>query len=109
MADERDFELIEEEEEEVVTFVDEDGNEIDFDVIAVLDYKDLWYIYLSPVKPTEGFEEGDLFICRIDEDENSEELYVPVEDEALLSDLMEEFDKLVESEEDEDAASDDAE
>ena len=39
MADERDFELIEEEEEEVVTFVDEDGNEIDFDVIAVLDYK----------------------------------------------------------------------
>ena len=90
----------EEVEEEVITLVDEDGNEVDFYEVATLDDQDKWYILLEPAEELEGFEEGELLIYELGEDEKGEETFLPVESEETLNAVFAEFEKMMEEGED---------
>lgn len=92
----------EEMEEEVVTLVDDEGNEVDFYEVATLDYKDKWYIFLEPAEELEGFEDGDLLIYELGEDDKGEETFLPVESEETLNAVFAEFQKMMEEEGEED-------
>lgn len=65
---------------EIITLEDENGNEVDFEVVDAIevDYKE--YVLLAPVEPEEA-EENAAYLFRVDEDENGEQLLVPVEDD----------------------------
>lgn len=78
-------------EDEIVTLTDDEGAERDFFVLAELDYKDKWYIYLEPVEPSEDFEEGEIIIFELGENEEGEEIFIPIEDEKLLNEVFEHF------------------
>ena len=57
MADVKDEMM--EEECDIITLVDMDGNDVDFYHVATIDYKDKWYIFLQPVEPIDGIAEDD--------------------------------------------------
>lgn len=86
---ENDVEMIE--EDEVVTLTDDDGKDTDFYVLAELDYKDKWYIYLEPVELNEEYEEGEIIIFELGENEEGEEVFLPIKDEKLLQEVFELF------------------
>lgn len=85
-------------ENDVKTIVlnDEEGNEVEFEVITKLDIEDKEYVI---VIPADGREE-DPIALRIDEDSEGNEVLVTIEDEAEFS-MVEEAFELVMGEEEE--------
>lgn len=77
-------------DDEIIVMVDEEGKEVEFTHIATLDYNDEWYIYVQPVELGD-MDEDEMFIFKIEEDENGNDLFTPVEDEDLLEKLYQEY------------------
>lgn len=77
-------------DDEIIVMVDEDGKEVEFTHIATLDYNDEWYIYVQPVELGD-MDEDEMFIFKIEEDEEGNDLFTPVEDEDLLEKLYQEY------------------
>ena len=80
-------------EDEVVTLYDDNGEPVDFYEVACVEYEGGYYALLEPVEEMEGVEEGEVFIFKIEESdkENEEDKFIPVEDEALLDAVFEEY------------------
>ncbi len=90
------------ENDEIVTLTFDDDVQEDFYCMAELDYKGKWYAYLQPVEEMEDFDDDEVLIYEIGEDENGEELFLPIEDDALLNELIDHLnDTLDEMEEEE--------
>ena len=77
-------------DDEIIVMVDEEGKEVEFTHIATLDYNDEWYIYVQPVELGD-MDEDEMFIFKIEEDENGNDLFTPVEDEDLVDKLYQEY------------------
>lgn len=86
-------------DDDIVTLVDENGDEHEFFTLATYDIDDVWYTVLEPVEQTEGFNEGDVIIFRLEEDEDGEDAFMPIEDEAELEKAFAEFKKMLEDDE----------
>lgn len=99
-----------EDDESIVTLVDDDGTETDFEHLMTFEYKGEWYIALTRVE--EAVEESE------DEDDAGDEIAIfhivggeederleTVDDEALLDEVFAEFCKLYEDEDSEDELS----
>lgn len=87
------------ENDEIVTLTYDDGSQEDFYSLAELDYQGKWYIYLQPVEPEEDFDEDEVLIYELAQDEKGEEIFLPVEDEELLNALIEELNDAIEEDE----------
>lgn len=83
--------VVDEEQDEIIVLQDEDGKEVEFNHIATLDYNDEWYIYLQPVELEDDMEDDEMFIFKIEEDKDGNDLFTPVEDEDLLQKLYDEY------------------
>lgn len=79
------------EEDVIVPMVFDDGTSEEFYLLAELDYKGKWYAYFEPVKPSDDFEEGDILIYEEGENEEGEEIYIPVTDDKLLDALLQQL------------------
>jgi uncharacterized protein YrzB (UPF0473 family) len=82
-------------EREVITLYDDEGEEVEFEVLGVINVDDNEYAILVPYDEeldleAEDYEEEQGFIFRIDRDENGEDVLVEVEDD-------DEFDKVREA------------
>lgn len=67
---------------------DEEGNEVTFEFLDLIEYEDESYVILLPVDD----EDGDVVILKLEAtDDPEEEAYVPVEDEAALNAVFEIF------------------
>lgn len=88
MVDERKDDVTIDENDELITMTFDDGTSENFYNLAELDYEGKWYMYLEPVDPPEDYEEGDVYIYEEAEDDNGEEILLPVEDEDLLETLI---------------------
>lgn len=82
----------EEELTNLVVLNDEDGNEVQFEFLDLIELDSEQYAILLPVEENEG-EEGEVVILKVeDTDEDSEEeTYVSVDDEATLNKVFEIF------------------
>ena len=79
-------------DEEIITLYDDDNNPVDFYEVACVEYEDEYYALLQPVEPMEGLSEDEALIFKLVEQEGEEsDLFVPVEDEALLNAVFEEY------------------
>lgn len=85
----------EEQDEDLITLLDDDGNEVDFYHAATVEYKNEWYIFLQPAEEMEDIEEDELVIFKLERDENGDDLFTPIEDEELLDAVYHEYEKLV--------------
>ena len=71
---------------DLITLLDEDNNEHEFEVIDALDYGDEHYLALVPyaADPDALDEEAELLIMRVDVDEENEEYLSIVDDDEEL-------------------------
>ena len=86
MLDDKDIML--DENDEIITMNYDDGTSENFYCLAELDYKNKWYAYLEPVDPDDDYEDGEVYVYEIGEDEKGEEIFLPVDDEKLLNELV---------------------
>ena len=77
----------------IVILNDEDGNEVKFEFLDLVELDDEEYVILLPVVDDGVEEEGEVVILKVeDTDEDSEEeSYVSVEDEEILNRVFEIF------------------
>ena len=82
-----------EEFDNIVILNDEEGNEVKFEFLDLVELDDEEYVVLLPVTEEGEEEEGEVVILKIeDTDENSdEESYVSIEDEETLNKVFEIF------------------
>ena len=83
-----------EELDNIVVLNDEDGNEVKFEFLDLVELDDEEYVVLLPVTAEGEEEEGEVVILKVEDndDENSdEESYVSIEDEDVLNKVFEMF------------------
>lgn len=82
-----------EELDNILTLNDEDGNEVEFEFLDLIEYDGEEYVILLPVEDEEDVEEpGEVVILKLEDTENEdEESYVSVEDEEILNAVFEKF------------------
>ena len=83
-----------EELDNVVILNDEDGNEVKFEFLDLIELDDEEYVVLLPMAEDGEEEEGQRVILKVEDndDENSdEESYVSIEDEDVLNKVFEMF------------------
>lgn len=101
MADEKlenlDLE-VEEDDGDLVELVDDQGRVLKFFHVGSLEHKEKWYAFFMPAEEIEGTTEDEVVIFNISKDDKGEEVLLPVEDEALLEEVYEEFCRQMEEE-----------
>lgn len=80
-------EQLPEEEECIISLTDEDGNEVEFELIDSVDYKDKEYLILLPAED----EANEVVILEVEPQGDGYETYVTVNDEATLNAVYEVF------------------
>ncbi len=83
-------------ETDLVSLVDEEGNEYEFEVIDEIDYKDGHYYALAPQfdLPDQDIEAGSTYmIFEAVEDEDGEPQLAEIDDDELLDELVEIFEQ----------------
>ena len=73
----------------IITLNDENGNEVKFEFLDLIEYNDEEYVVLLPMD-SEEYDDGEVVILRLeDTDEDAEEeSYVSVEDEDILMEVF---------------------
>ncbi len=95
---------ITEEEALIITLTDDDDNEIEFEVIGEAELDGVTYFAMMPTENA-GAEEGiiEYVLLKREQDENGEDLFITLDDEAEFDKVAAYFDELFDSEEDYDA------
>lgn len=89
------------EREDIIELVDEDGNDVRFEHLMTLEHNGRIYICLVPVDPMEDVAEDELVIMRIETDEEGNDYYATIDDDAELDSVFEKYLEIAEADEDE--------
>ena len=79
-----------------VKLQDEDGNEFEFEQVALVDYEGEYYVILDPVTKIEGIGEDEVYVFMIDENEDG---LVLVEDIDVVQGVLNVYYEMLEDEE----------
>ncbi len=86
-------------EDEIVELTTEDGKKLKFYFVGTIEYKGKLYSAFEPAEQIEGIEDDDLIIFELSGDDEETADLLPVEDEALLDEVFEEFCRVLEEDE----------
>ena len=90
-----------------ITIVDDDGQEFELEVLDTMDYKDQTFVAFLPANMDENDPDYGIVILRSVLDENGDELFESIDDEAQLNDVYEHFMVLLFDDEDEEEEKED--
>ena len=85
---------MDEELDNIILLNDEDGNEVKFEFLDLVELDDEEYVVLLPVTDEGEEDEGEVVILKVednDDEESDEESYVSVEEEDTLNKVFEIF------------------
>jgi len=81
-----------EELDNIIVLNDENGNEVQFEFLDLIELDQEEYVVLLPVVEEGAEDEGEVVILKVEDTENEdEESYVSIEDEATLNKVFEIF------------------
>ena len=86
-------------EDEIVELTTDDGKKLKFYFVGTIEYKGKNYSAFEPAEQIDGIEDDDLIIFELAGDDEETADLLPVEDEALLDEVFEEFCRLLEEDE----------
>ena len=89
------------EDMDFIVLYDEDGNETEFEVIATLEVDDNEYAILLPTDTDivpESDEINEVYVLRMEQDENGEDILVGIEDESELNAVISAYEELIKDE-----------
>lgn len=89
-------------EENIVTLIDEDNNEVQFEHILTLEIDDKEYVLLSPLEPMEELDQDEAIVLKIEQDDNGEDIYVSIDDEDEMQAVYDAYMEIISDEEDAD-------
>ena len=93
-----DMEGLDEELDNIIILNDEDGNEVQFEFLDLIELDGEEYVVLLPVEDDEE-EDGEVVILKVeDTDSEDEESYVSVDDQEILNKVFEIFKEKVKDE-----------
>ena len=81
--------MIQLDDDSIITLTDDDGNEVDFLLLDVVEYDEKDFLVLLPLEDEEDEEDNVLILQAVRNGE--EETYVGIEDEAVLNAVFELF------------------
>ena len=84
-----------------ITIIDDDGQEFELEVLDTMDYNGETYMAFQPADMDENDPDYGMIILRVVQDENGEDLYESIDDDAQLQDVYEHFMVLLFDDEDE--------
>ena len=76
---------------DLVTIIDDEGNEFELEVIESMDYNGQTYMAFLPADMSEDDPDYGFILLRVVEDENGEEVFESIDDEDELQDVYERF------------------
>ncbi|MBR3130306.1 MAG: DUF1292 domain-containing protein [Clostridia bacterium] len=79
-----------EEQNTLVTLIDEQGKEVEFDLVATFDYEKKRYAALIPLDDVDNVGEDEVVILEVVKSQDGEH-YVPIQNEILLDEVFNEF------------------
>lgn len=83
---------MDEELDNIIVLNDEDGKEVQFEFLDLIEYEDEEYVVLLPVEEENEEEAGEVVILKVeDTDSEEEESYVSVDDQDTLNAVFEIF------------------
>ena len=88
-------------EGDLITIIDDDGQEFELEYIDEMDYNGSTYVCFLPANMDETYPDYGMIILRSITDENGDELFESIDDEAELDDVYNKFMVLFFDEEDE--------
>ena len=94
---------MDDQENNLITLQDEDGNDIEFEHLMTLEHEGGYYIVLEATTDQEDCKAGEAIILKILKDDQGEDYYATIEDEQEFQRV---FDRVMEILEDEDAQED---
>ena len=86
-------------EEDIVELTTDDGKKYKFYFVGTIEYKGKNYSAFEPAEKIDGIEDDDLIIFELSGDDEETADLLPVEDEALLDEVFEEFCRVLEEDE----------
>lgn len=90
-----------EEKDTIITLIDdENGQEVDFDLLLTFDYEGKRYVALQPLEEVEGVEEDEVVLLEVVKTAEGE-AFKSIENEILLDEVFREFQELFDEEEEE--------
>ena len=78
-----------EELDNIITLNDEEGNEVEFEFLDLIEFEGEEYVVLLPVEETD--DAGEVVILQVEDIDTEEESYTSVEDEEILNKVFEIF------------------
>ena len=84
-----------EDDDDIVTLVSEDGEEIDFVEIAGIAYRGNFYAVLQPVELIEGMTDEEALVFRVTQGQNGEDNFEIEIDETIIDAVYNEYLKLL--------------
>ncbi len=88
-----------EELDNILVLNDENGDEVEFEFLDLIEYEGEEYVVLLPVEEEETEEPGEVVILKLEDTESDEEeSYVSVDDEEVLNKVFEIFKQKFEDE-----------
>lgn len=86
-------------EREFYTLTDEEGNEIEFELIGTTEYNDRLYLAMIPADAADKSAETEDGFCeyvilRVEKDENGEDTLVTIDDDEEFDDVADRFDDM---------------
>lgn len=82
----------EEELDNIIVLNDEEGNEVEFEFLDLIEYDSEEYVVLLPILEDGEEDEGEVVILKVEETENDdEESYTSVDNEEVLAAVFEIF------------------
>ena len=83
---------MEEELDNIIVLNDEEGKEVQFEFLDLIEYENEEYVVLLPLEDDEEDEAGEVVILKVeDTDSDDEESYVSVDDQETLNTVFEMF------------------
>ena len=81
---------MEDDMDNILLLSDEDGNDVQFEFLDLIDYDEEEYVVLLPVEDESEDEIGEVVILKVEQTESEDqESYVGVEDEEVLNKVFE--------------------
>lgn len=82
----------EEELDNIIVLNDENGEEVPFEFLDLIEYEGEEYVVLLPIEEDEAEDAGEVVILKVEDTESEEEeSYVSVDDEEILNKVFEIF------------------
>ncbi len=94
MDDEK-LDYLEDDEDDVVTLLSDNGEEIDFVEIAGIAYKGNFYAILQPVELLEGMEDDEALVFKVSRNEDGSDKFEIELDDSIIDAVFVEYNKLL--------------